>query len=222
MAARDARVNAIQLFGVVAVDGGHHGVSRFADGAEGVSVVPFRDVGALVASAPYVRLKASEDRVRQYRHVVEGAFSNRTILPAPFGTVFRSEADLARWLELHYFTLVDALAYVEDRVMARVRLEPMRLPSIADTDEISMKVADLETSAAESFRLLRRHAVASIPAPPSPSAGPAAEASFLVERDRWGTFGDVVKEESKRFPELRIEQTGPWPPYDFVRMEFGG
>jgi hypothetical protein len=32
----------------------------------------------------------------------------------------------------------------------------------------------------------------------------------------------MVKEEAKRLPGLRIDVTGPWPPYDFVRMQFGG
>lgn len=220
MAARDSRVSAVQLFGLVTLDGGHGGPSGVG-GLEGVRVVPFRDVGAVIRDAAYVRLRPSPERVREFRRVVEAAFSERTILPAPFGTVFRSHDDLARWFELHYFTLVDALAYVEDRAMSRVRLSPLEMPSVADTGELSVKVADLDTSAAESFRLLRRHAVASIPVPHKPADGASAQASFLVERERWNAFADVVKEESKRFPELLIEQTGPWPPYDFVRMEFG-
>jgi len=30
-----------------------------------------------------------------------------------------------------------------------------------------------------------------------------------------------VREERLRLPELAIEQSGPWPPYDFVRLQFG-
>jgi hypothetical protein len=28
-----------------------------------------------------------------------------------------------------------------------------------------------------------------------------------------------VQEQARRYDELKFEQTGPWPPYDFVRME---
>jgi hypothetical protein len=220
MAVRDAKVNAMQLFGLVMSDGGHP--DGVAPGSEGVTFVAFRDVIALVSEAPYVRLKPSDDRVRQYRRVVEGTFTQRTVLPAPFGTVFRSHGELLRWLELHYFTLVDAIAYLDDRLMARVRITPASLPSIAETVEVSAKVSDLETAASDSFRLLRRHAIASIAAPPPSADSPTVQASFLVERERWTAFGEAVREETRRFPDLRIDQSGPFPPYDFVRMEFGG
>jgi hypothetical protein len=93
------------------------------------------------------------------------------------------------------------------------------------------RVVDVQASAMESFRVLRRHAVASVPVAQPIGDGPGAgrggadaemvAASFLVERDRWSLFADVVAEEGKRFPDLRVECTGPWPPYDFVRMQFG-
>lgn len=220
MAARDARVTSVQLYGLVTADGAHHGAA--SSGVEGVSLIAFRDLAALVAEAPYERIRASSERVRQYRRVLEAAFQQRSVLPAPFGTLFRTHGELVRWLELHYFTLVDAMAFVEDRAMARVRVAPAVLPSISDTGEIAAKVADLEASAAESFRVLRRHAVASIPAPPQPGGSAAVQASFLVDRERWSAFADVVREEARRVPELTLDHTGPWPPYDFVRMEFGG
>ena len=45
--------------------------------------------------------------------------------------------------------------------------------------------------------------------------------AFLVERDLWSEFerGFVLVREAN--PSLRIELTGPWAPYDFVRMQFG-
>jgi hypothetical protein len=52
-------------------------------------------------------------------------------------------------------------------------------------------------------------------------AAPAARASFLIERERWDVFCDIVREEQKRLREMHVECTGPWPPYDFVRMQFG-
>lgn len=47
-------------------------------------------------------------------------------------------------------------------------------------------------------------------------------ASFLVERSRWREFADTVAAEKRRMPGLEIALSGPWPPYDFVRLEFGG
>src|SRR4029078_8919378 len=74
----------------------------------------------------------------------------------------------------------------------------------------------------DSFRVLRRHAVASlVMSNHAGSSAPSARASFLIERERWDVFNDIVKEEQKRLREMHVECTGPWPPYDFVRMQFG-
>jgi Gas vesicle synthesis protein GvpL/GvpF len=34
-------------------------------------------------------------------------------------------------------------------------------------------------------------------------------------------FNDIVREEQRRLREMHVECTGPWPAYDFVRMQFG-
>jgi hypothetical protein len=68
------------------------------------------------------------------------------------------------------------------------------------------------------LRVLRRHAVATLPI--GGDGGRMAAASFLVERARWELFAEVVAEESDRLTDHALRLTGPWPPYDFVRMQF--
>jgi hypothetical protein len=125
-----------------------------------------------------------------------------------------------RWLELHYFTLLEAVTFVTDRAMARVSVSYGDEP--ANTAAMAVDADLLDNAADESFRLLRRHAVASLVLNHhGPEPGPAARASFLVEKDRWDVFSDIVREEQRRLREMRVQCTGPWPPYDFVRMQFG-
>ncbi len=207
--------HALQLFGVVLLD-----VSGPAPPVRGVSVVSFRDLGALVADSPYAAPAPTAQQVAHYRRIVEGVFARQTIVPAPFGTVFRSRDSLMRWLELHYFTLVEAVTFVADRAMARVSVSYGDEPE--NTTAMAIDADLLDTAADESFRLLRRHAVASLVTNHhAGGAGPASRASFLVERDRWDVFCDIVREEQQRLREMRVDCTGPWPPYDFVRMQFG-
>jgi hypothetical protein len=47
-------------------------------------------------------------------------------------------------------------------------------------------------------------------------------ASFLVERSRWREFAEAVGAEAQPASGIEIVLSGPWPPYDFVRFEFGG
>jgi hypothetical protein len=206
---------ALQLYGIISLD-----VSGTTSPVRGVNVVSFRDLGALVTESPYAAPSPSTQNVTEYRRVVEGAFARQTIVPAPFGSVFRGRDSLTRWLELHYFTLIEALTFVADRAMARVSVSYGDEPE--NTTAMSIDADLLDTAADESFRLLRRHAVASlVVSNHTGELGPAARASFLIERERWDVFTDIVKEEQKRLREMRVECTGPWPPYDFVRMQFG-
>lgn len=211
-----AQQRALQLFGIISLD-----VSGTASPVRGTSVVSFRDLGALVSESAYSAPPPTAQNLAEYRRVVETAFARQTIVPAPFGTVFRGRDSLVRWLELHYFTLTDAVTFVADRAMARVTVSFGEEPD--NTTAMAVDADLLETAADESFRLLRRHAVASLTvANHTTGARPAATASFLVERERWDVFSDIVREEQKRLREMHVECTGPWPPYDFVRMQFGG
>ena len=206
---------ALQLFGVISLD-----VSGPTSPVRGVTVVAFRDLGALVSDAPYAAPAPTAQQIAEYRRVVEGAFARQTIVPAPFGTVFRGREPLMRWLELHYFTLAEAVTFVADRAMARVSMSYGDEPE--NTTAMAIDADLLDTTADESFRLLRRHAVASlVMSNHSSEAGPTARASFLIERERWEVFSEIVREEQKRLREMHVECTGPWPPYDFVRMQFG-
>ena len=206
---------ALQLFGIISLD-----VSGTSSPVRGVTVVAFRDLGALVMETAYSAPSPSAQHIADYRRVVEGAFARQTIVPAPFGAIFRGRDSLTRWLELHYFTLIEAVTFVADRAMARVSVSYGDEPE--NTTAMAIDADLLDNTADESFRLLRRHAVASLVMNNHVgNAGPAARASFLVERERWEVFNDIVREEQKRLREMRVECTGPWPAYDFVRMQFG-
>lgn len=205
---RQAAVGAegVLLFGVVA----HGDASRLR--AVGAEVVSLRQVVALVARVPYGRMDATTSAIAEYRTVVEGAFADRAVVPAPFGTVFRSRDHLVRWMELHYVALLDALSFVDGKAAARLRM-------VARRDAAG---PDFESAVFDSVRALARHSVASVSRADAVTHGPrTADASFLVERDRWSAFADAVRDEAERTDALAIEQGGPWPAYDFVRLQFG-
>ena len=215
---RDREVrDAITLCGIVSREG------RPAPHVPGAETVDYRDVSAVVRKADFLRTEPTDAGIAAYREVVEGAFACGAVIPAPYGTVFRSRDALLRWLELHYFTLADALRFLHDRQVARVRVSPAALGTGWDTVEHHARGADLEVTAFESFRVLKRQAVAYVPIEvPGRRSEQGTEAAFLVERDHWSQFMALLKEEQRRLPDLRFEHTGPWPAYDFVRLDLNG
>ena len=209
--------DAVALCGIVSREG------RPAPHVEGAQTVDYRDVSAVVRKAEFIRTEPTEADVAAYREVVEGAFACGAVVPAPYGTVFRNRDALLRWLELHYFTLADALRYLHDRQVARVRVSPAALGASWDTVEYRTRGADLDVTAFESFRVLKRQAVAYVPIDVAGRrAEQGAEGAFLVEREHWGQFMALLKEEQRRLPDLRFDHTGPWPAYDFVRLDLNG
>ncbi|AHG90359.1 Gas vesicle synthesis GvpLGvpF [Gemmatirosa kalamazoonensis] len=230
----DKRVG-LRLFGVAAMDQHQSAATPFAAGTE---LVTFRDLGAVVSPGPYAADHLVPRDLDVHCAVVGEVFERRAIVPAPPGTVFRSRERLLGWLELHYYTLAEALDFVTDRAVARVTVRrgdpntvhaaatgvpPATLRLTPAGDEASAVAGDLVSLAADAFRELRRDAVALIVLRAGPDAAqPDSEAhgSFLIERSRWATFVDAVALQGRRHAALRMECSGPWPPFDFVRMQF--
>ncbi|HEY1953604.1 MAG TPA: GvpL/GvpF family gas vesicle protein [Gemmatimonadaceae bacterium] len=209
-------MTALRLYGVAAVESGHA-----TSLAEGTTLVHYRALAAIVEPAPYSVSQLPDEETDRYLRVLEEAYEHSAVLPAPPGTIFQSQSTLTRWLELHYFTLTEALSVVEGHSAARVSITMHSETGNGDTDAHKSFAA----LAAESLRLLRGQAAATVTLPKADGDdedGVVARASFLVDSQRWQTFKDTVSKEAQRQSALEFRVTGPWPPYDFVRMQFGG
>lgn len=206
-------VTALQLFGIVPLEPGMNSP------VDGTSLVGFRAIGAVVAPVPYRRLDPTDESIAEYGNVVEAVFEHMPILPAPPGAVFRSRSVISRWLELHYVALTDALGALEGTSVARLTIRLSEAPLSDET------LKEWQALATESLRMLRGQATAISSQPEDGHAeqapGVLARTSFLIPRDAWSAFESTVRAESARHPHLDYTVTGPWPPYDFVRMQFG-
>jgi len=201
----------LRVYGVVMQDG--QGPLKLP---EGVRLHPLRDLAAVIEEGDYSTRDLGDPELKRHFDVVDGIFGQDAVLPAPVGTVFRSVDVLQRWMELHYVALSDALAWVENRVAARVH--------VARGDDAALEResnSDLTVVAGEVARSLRRRAVASVPLRHEEESGALLSSAFLVEEELWREFDDAIADERERHPGLRIDITGPWPPYDFVRLQFG-
>jgi hypothetical protein len=208
-------LSALRLYGVAAVESG-----QAMSLAEGTTLVHYRALAAIVEPSPYTVPSLDDDEMAKHLRILEDAQSHSSVLPAPPGTVFQSQATLMRWLELHYFTLTEALSVVEGHAAARVSITTTQ-----GQHEDGDSQKSFAALAAESLRLLRSQAAATVTLPKADGDeedGVVARASFLIDSRRWQTFKDTVSKEAQRQGSLDFKVTGPWPPYDFVRMQFGG
>lgn len=203
-------MTSLQFYGIVPLEPG------MGSPVEGTSLVGFRSIAAVVSSTGYKRQDPDAKVLTEYADVVEAVFELMPILPAPPATIFRSRNVLSRWLELHYLALTDTLAALEGSASARLTI---RLKDGTLTDQT---VTEWGVFATGSLRTLRGLASAIASQAENGQGDPnvLSRTSFLVQRDRWGAFEAGVREEKRRHPNLDYTLTGPWPPYDFVRMQF--
>lgn len=206
-------IGSLRLYGVAAAESSH------ADSiADGTTLVHYRALAAIVEPSPYSVSTLEDEEMAKYLRVLEESHLHASVLPAPPGTVFQSQGTLMRWLELHYFTLTEALSVVEGHAAARVSITIQ-----GDQEDKGKK--SFAALAAESLRLLRSEAAATVTLPKTDGDEDdrvVARASFLVDTQRWENFKNTVSKEAERQSALDFRVTGPWPPYDFVRMQFGG
>ena len=201
-------LSGVRLYGVATLE--------HADGrplVDSTSIVAVRDIAAIVRPSTYTIPALDDNELLDCERVVAAVFRTHTILPAPCGTVFRSEDHLHRWLDLNYVALVEGIHFVDGRCELRVHAidQPPETPELAEADPAAL--------GADAFRTLRRHAVAALPI--RPEEGRVMSGAFLVERPDVSEFEHRVKEHERRVGRLKLQLTGPWPPYDFVRMDFG-
>ena len=203
---------ALRVYGVIMQDG-----TATPALPQGLKLLPMRELAALTEEGDSAGRDVDATDIARHDEVVSAMFLHDAILPLPVGTTFRTEDVLQRWMELHYVSLTDALAWVEGRQAARVHITRAHARN-GDKEAGS----DLAAIAAEVSRSLRRHAVATVPLRSEEVTGIVLTAAYLVERELWSEFADAVEDESEKHNLVDVELTGPWPPYDFVRLQFGG
>lgn len=214
MAAREGKLNGLRLYGVALLARGNGGGSPGVP--SGVGILRFRDIGALVEQAPFSHAASVQCDAGYHRGVIERIFRDCTVLPAPCGTLFRGNEHVRRWLEQNYIALNEGIHFIAGRCEARVHVSLRAAEESLSEDD----VAAAELAAAECFRLLRRDAVAAVSLPLR-AHSTILSGAFLVDQARWGEFAEQVRSEAVRRSDLHFAKTGPWPPYDFVRMDFG-
>jgi Gas vesicle synthesis protein GvpL/GvpF len=214
MSAVAARGAALRLLGVVHASAAADAVRAVGDGA---TAVTFRDVAAVVRQCSS-RTEAPSERALLAHHEAVAAISRRlAVIPAPPMTTFRHGAAILGWLELHAVALAEGLSYVDDRCGARVTAARDLAGATSDPSVLAPSAA-----AIESFRALRRYAEATVPVS-TETVGDGttiATEAFLVDRASWDRFAAEVSAEDARSPGLTLHLSGPWPVYDFVRLQF--
>lgn len=169
--------------------------------------VRYRDLEALVRAVPYDVPPLEPGAVEAHQRVVDAALRRGTVLPLPFGLVFRGRRQVIRLLQEQYLVLDEALSFLDGHWEVRIHVTPT-----APSEDPEL-LGDL---AMECYSELRRHARAAVPLPREEPR--VLTAAFLVEQTAWIEFVERADDLGRAHPEIAFDVTGPWPPYDFVQV----
>lgn len=200
----------LMLHGVVRTRGHEKALAKLAVAA-GEDLIEHQGIGALVHTVPYRLPDWNTKSIRQHSSTVERAMRRCTIVPAPYGIVFRDRQHVVDFLDHQHVALDEALSFLDGAFEMRlhVRLSG-RSPGLVESV--------LEDRAAGFYTSLRRRSRAAFTLPPA--ADHILSAAFLVNRSEWVSFVEHADEIDAEHTEFQFDLTGPWPPYDFVRMAF--
>jgi hypothetical protein len=182
-------------------------------------------------------------RVARAHHAVVDALSRAAaVVPARLATVYRDDARVAEVLAERHDELVGALARLTGRDEwgvkgyavpgATPRQDDPRDAGGTGTAYLRRRRAELHSreegqrvttdAAAAVHTALTRYAVAARRHPPqdrrlSGAAEPMVlNGAYLLDRDGESGFAGLIGTLTDRYPQIRLELTGPWPPYSFV------
>lgn len=207
---RDAAEQGLLLHGVVNVRGHSRALAKLA--TKGVDeLVEHRGLAALVHIVPFGVPAWETENIREHSAMIERAMRRCTIVPAPYGIVFRDRDQVVDFLDQQHVALNEALTYLDGAFEMRLHIRPSgRQPDASEGQQADR--------AAEFYTALRRRSRAAFRLPVA--APRILSAAFLVNRTEWVGFVEYADEIDADHPEFQFDLTGPWPPYDFVRMTF--
>ncbi|MEV0429841.1 GvpL/GvpF family gas vesicle protein [Micromonospora sp. NPDC050495] len=207
-----------------------------------VSDAPLAEYGEEALRRNLEDLGWLERAARAHHAVVDALARSGTVVPARLATVHRDDDRVTRVLRERRDELAGTLARLtgreewgvkgylvpgatpraEERVggggsgAAYLRRRKAQLTAREEGQRLAADAAAAVHAALAGYAAAaRRHA----PQDRRLSGAPTAmvlNGAYLVDRDRLDGFAVLVRELTGRHPELRLEPTGPWPPYSFV------
>jgi hypothetical protein len=198
------------LHGVVRARGHERPLAKLAV-ATGEELVEHEGLAALVRAVPYRLPEWDTELIRKHSSTIERAMRRVTIVPAPYGIVFRGREQVVEFLEDQRVALDETLSFFDGMFEMRLHVQPSgQSPYMAESEQADR--------AASFYTALRRRSRAAFTFPPAGQR--ILSAAFLVSRADWVSFVEYADEIDANHPEFRFDLTGPWPPYDFVRIAF--
>ncbi len=213
-----------------------------------VRAISFRDLAAIVSQHPVQRLLPSRSNVEPHHRIVRHVSASAALVPAAFGHISETEADILAVLEGNYDQIREELVRLAYKCEMTVKLRwnvdniyECMVRNNRDLREVRDRVfrdphpslnAKLQVGALFEATLAREREwlakllveslqpvmLDSLVNPPRDEKI-ACHVAVLVERARETDFVQALGSAATLFnADFTLDYSGPWPPYSFVRL----
>ena len=188
-----------------------------------------------------------ETVARRHHEVIESVARGNPVVPMRLATVYHSDEGVTAMLSGRHDDFATALARVSgrDEWGVKVYLAPRQAAGSTEPDRatpaspgaayLSRRKSELSAneksrrsaaaSAEEIHAVLSGLAAASLLRPPqapqlsAQSGQMILNSAYLVDAESAGRLEEAVASLASQHPAVRVELTGPWPPYSFAAIE---
>lgn len=181
------------------------------DGADELYTVDYRTLSALVSDIDTTDPERSDENVETHNDVLQQVIEHdggRTVVPMGFGMAFKNTRTLKGVMRGARRAFRKALNDIEGTVELGVKLVDTGDAvdhGAARTDVAerlgALAVEDTDDDLFSDALVLNR--------------------SYLVKRSERDAFDDEIDAIEADYPELTVQYTGPWAPYNFVDIQIG-
>jgi hypothetical protein len=213
-----------------------------------VRVAAFGDVAAVISPHPVQRLMPSRNNVEPHHRVVRDISSRATLVPAAFGHISETEADILNVLRANHDEIRGELERLDGKCEVGLKLSwtapnifdymvrtnrelrelrdrvfRSRQPSMNEKLQVGSMFEATLTRERERLSAIFLGALAAVLCDtvtlPPRAESTICQAALLIERARGVAFAEALRDAAKLFDtNFAVEYSGPWPPYSFVKL----
>jgi len=178
-------------------------------GGQEVYTLEYRDFAPVMSNAAVKKYEAIDEEVELHRKVVEQVMKEHSVLPVAYGMAFKNKKLLLIAMSVGYKAMKKAMNEVDNRVELGVKVFLPKEAAAWDGKEKCRSdfLEALKKKAVQSkeLKLFSERLI--------------LNTSFLIDRDKINDFSSEVEQLGNKYPDLKIQYSGPWPPYNFVDIQ---
>jgi len=198
------------VYCIIKADGERKSFGSIGFGGEEVYTIGYKDFAAVVSDSPVEEYEAAEKEVEIHKRVAEQMMKDYSVLPVAYGMVFRNKKILLLTMSKARKAMRKAMKAVDNKVELGIKIILPKEAAEWDGKQCESDFSGLKKIAAESKKLKLF------------SERLALNASFLVDRGKIEEFSRAVGELKDKYESLKVQYSGPWPPYNFVDIHILG